>query len=842
MNGVRGWAVLVAAVGCGLVACDDGGGGGDDEMDVGQPGPPMDTPDVFGGMLPADAGPMTPDAAPPQMETPCDPAAPPPPDPCATDATGLCTPGTIACCTEADAISGACVVNTTWCVGDVLPGTLSEACDDGRRDEDCDGLIDEDFTWTDPGSGTALGVGEPCSVGLPGCVMAGSVICDADGVAICSAEAAPTGEEICDGADNDCDGAIDEDFDVGEPCAEGLGVCAATGVYACGPDGGLICRADQPGQPAADELCDGLDNDCDGATDENFPDRGIGEPCLVGLGGCTAEGVQVCTADGASITCDAEPLAPTLEQCGNQVDDDCDGIIDEGFESFGAPCEVGVGVCRREGEIICDPNAPTRLRCSVQVGAPTSDIDRCDGGDEDCDGLVDEDFEVELVVCGGENQCVAATRTRCADGVPGDACREGGPIGGDATCDGVDDDCDGLVDESFARQPVTCGIGACQRDGERLCLSGLDQIDCAPGFPRANDRTCDGVDDDCDGLVDEDYVSEPTECGRGACARRGGTICDGGRIESTCSPGEPTADDNCNGRDDNCDGHTDEDFAAEAIECAPGSCAPTSVPICVAGEVHDTCRQGAVISPLDGTCDGVDDDCDGAVDENVAPGPSICGTGACRAEGTARCIGGAVSDNCVAGEPGIDDVCDGIDQNCDGAIDEGWRPQPFTCGTGACANTVMTRCDAGVITAECQPAEPGVDDTCDGVDDDCDGVTDEAWRRESRECDEGSCREMSFTVCTPDGPTITCRVGPVTPVDRTCDGFDDDCDGVADEDAQGQPVRCGFGPCAAQGTRRCIAGEWQDQCIPGQGQPADVTCDGTDDDCDGVIDEDGACP
>ncbi len=76
------------------------------------------------------------------------------------------------------------------------------------------------------------------------------------------------------------------------------------------------------------------------------------------------------------------------------------------------------------------------------------------------------------------------------------------------------------------------------------------------------DATCDGVDDDCDGLFDEDFVSTPTTCGVGACSgNTGQLLCSGGTLEDTCDPFEgASSTDPCDGIDNDCDGTTDEGF------------------------------------------------------------------------------------------------------------------------------------------------------------------------------------------------------------------------------------------------------------------------------------------
>ena len=97
----------------------------------------------------------------------------------------------------------------------------------------------------------------------------------------------------------------------------------------------------RPARPAKTnvERCDGLDNDCDGATDEGF---GVGEACAAGTGACERAGVRACAEDGASAACAARPGDPVAEIC-NGLDDDCDGVVDN---PAGASCQAaGDGGC-----------------------------------------------------------------------------------------------------------------------------------------------------------------------------------------------------------------------------------------------------------------------------------------------------------------------------------------------------------------------------------------------------------------------------------------------------------------------------------------------------------------
>ena len=180
-------------------------------------------------------------------------------------------------------------------------------------------------------------------------------------------------------------------------------------------------------------------------------------------------------------------------------------------------------------------------------------------------------------------------------------------------CDGNDNDCDGLVDEELARSCSTvCG------EGLETCEAGA-WIGCDAPAPAAVEA-CDGwFDDDCDGVIDEgcDCVDgDVRSCGVdvGACAA-GIQYCDLGTW-AACEGDVPPAPETCDGTDDDCDGTTDED-----CECTDGETRPCglSVGACTGGT--QSCFAGSwtgcqgAVEPREESCDGVDDDCDGEIDE-----------------------------------------------------------------------------------------------------------------------------------------------------------------------------------------------------------------------------------
>ena len=338
---------------------------------------------------------------------------------------------------------------------------------------------------------------------------------DGDGVTTCAGDCDDTNANVspliaeditCDGLDNDCDGAVDDDFvSVRTEC--GTGACFAEGQTSC--VNGVVVDDCMAGLPlgAEDATCDGVDDDCDGVTDDEF--LSVRTEC--GAGACFAEGATHCVAGVVMDDCVAGIPAPDDSLC-NNADDDCDGMTDEDFVSTRTEC--GVGGCFAEGITQCVGGT---IVDTCSPGVPAAEDGICDGLDEDCDGMTDEDVVTMRVEC-GVGACTALGDLTCVNGVPVNACQPGIPAPNDSVCDGIDNDCDGLVDEDYVTTGSTCGVGACAATGQNVCHNGVIIDSCMPGSPQLGDATCDGVDDDCDGADDEDYIGQPTMCGVGACA------------------------------------------------------------------------------------------------------------------------------------------------------------------------------------------------------------------------------------------------------------------------------------------------------------------------------------
>ena len=675
-----------------------------------------------------------------------------------------------------------CDAGRIVCDGQAQPG--AERCN--GQDDDCDGRLDEQVPEN----------GQACQSGQPGICAAGRQAC-ANGALVCRPLVQP-GVEECDGIDNDCDGRVDE----GDPGGGGAcrtdqpGVCSG-GRTVC-EQGAVQCR---PIMPAAPEACNGLDDDCDGRTDEDNP--GGGGECNSGEPGRCGSGREFCI--GGRLSCQAvnEGIA---ELC-NGLDDDCDQRVDEGNPEANRACDTGrAGICAG-GLTACNAG---RVQC-VEQQDPAAEA--CNGLDDDCDGRSDEDNPGGGVACDtGEPGACGAGTTTCRAGRL--SCTASGMADAEQ-CNGIDDDCDGTTDEGDPGGGAACETGqagACAR-GRIACQRG--GLVCA-ALEVAAAETCNGRDDDCDGTIDEAVPAGP------ACRVEALGVCAGGLMQCVdgamqCQAEADPQAELCDGLDNDCDGAVDEDLGLDqACDTGlPGVCGPGR-PVCDAGGV----RCDSEVRPNDEFCDGLDNDCDGSTDEDVADLGGACGNGQvgeCRV-GALACADGLV--DCAGGPQPRDEICDGRDNDCDGTIDENLR--------NACGR--------------CGPAER---EACNGDDEDCDGTVDEdAPCPTGQGCQHGQCVDPcdnlecpgSFACvdgwcidpcsvlecaageqcrngrCVDPCVGVACSMGEICGLDGRCgpdDCFHTGCDAG---------LRCGRGGCEPDpcGNVDCGLGEFcrDGQCIP----------------------------
>jgi hypothetical protein len=588
-------------------------------------------------------------------------------------------------------------------------------------DNDCDGVTD----GFNRACATACGAGtETCTVGTWGACTAQVPIA-----------------EVCDGRDNDCDNQIDEeDPNEGTFCnVSGQQGACAQGTRVCRGNLGLVCEGPSP----STEICDSLDNDCDGATDEvgNAP-AVFQDDALVGYwsfeersGSTFRDNAGVNNSGqifrdarlgqsaryGNGLSLDGSQDYAEIPAEGTELDlDGRNAITIAGWFYPRAHTAQAFTIYRSTSYYLTMINGQPSfygygLTAPGYHSAPQAlPLNQWSHVAATYDGS-----NVRLFVNGAQVHAVAVTGSFQADNSP--------LVFGHRTSSN-NTTFNGLMDEVFLfrkalsaaeinslRTPempgggVTCGTGSqgvCA-DGASVCQAG--QFLCNAPLPSA--ETCDSLDNDCDGQTDEGNPQGGGSCATGnpgVCAV-GSYVCTSGALVcNAVQPGQRA--EVCDGADNDCDGQTDESFPGQGGACtvngARGVCAAGALACVSGGEVCVGPQPSAE------SCDNRDNDCDGQTDETLTRACStICGGG------VEACSAGTWG-GCTARQPTAE-ICDSADNDCDGQTDENIRRTCRTAcggGTEVCVNGGFTACSAQVPSAE----------LCDGLDNNCNGFIDDA--------------------------------------------------------------------------------------------------------------------
>jgi len=849
----------------------------------------------------------------------------------------------------------------------------------------------------------SVGSMRPCGF-VAGACRPGTQICNDSGWSECAGGTLPTAE-VCDGVDNDCDGAIDDglicECDPNQPsrdCGSNIGMCRFGQQYCVKVGDGYRWSTDCVNEiKPRQEHCDNLDWDCNSVPHNGFNLQNdplncgtCGNSCqrANAIGSCVA---GVCkfscqvgfydlngkSEDGCEYMCPyTKPLAAEIA---NGLDDNCNGVVDEGFNFDTDPLNCGKPgrKCQFANASASCVDGDCRLN-ACSVGFVDKDKDPWNGCeysctktanaevcgnklDDNCDGEVDEGCDCDPadttpVLCGNNTGTCKSQKTCQTNGKYGACTVMVGPKA--KSCDAVnhlDLDCNGLADDSefdltkdvmncgacgsvcsFPNAQALCVNGACQMGTCSLAYHDLDKdskngCEYGPILPtNGGIEQCDGIDNDVNGKIDDGpatcactLINSSRDCGPalvGEC-RPGVQTCKAPGQWSTCDLTRAVSPvkEICNDKDDDCDGVIDNGFDLQTDPLNCGACnvrCPfvNATASCVAGKCaiakcnpyfydlngkpEDGCEFGPCIKEGPEVCDGRDNDCNGVIDD-VAGGcgcmvgsTQTCGknVGECHA-GNQACLGPAPGHwgPCQNEQFAVPEICNNRDDDCDGKVDNGFDLTSDVKNCGACgtvckfanatASCVQGACQMGACEtnwydfnknvadgceAPCVKTNGGVEQ-CDKIDNNCDGTVDEGFNTQTDLLNCGACGHAcnlpnAVPVCTAGVCAISsCKPGywdldkdpndgcehaciPTNNGVEICDGLDNDCNGTPDDGifcnckTTESPRECGTGIGMCQTGTQSCINGVWQACT-GMVDPRPIICDAnTDMNCNGIPD------
>ncbi len=778
---------------------------------------------------------------------------------------------------------------------DVNPGAL-EVCGDGK-DNNCDGGENDvgatgckDFFLDQDSDGYGIAGAKQCICQAEGSYKgANSGDCNDT-----NKDISPGKAELCDNADNNCDGKVDEgcNDDADGYCDDKMTTVGFPNV--CVKGGGDCNDTVAKANPGAAEACDNIDNNCQGGADEGCDDDND-DYCDAGM---TVEaGATTCSKGGADCKDDDATINPgTPELCSTLADDDCDGSANDenaiGCKKFGVDAD---------GDNYTDKTSANKCLCKAEPpltglnGGDCNDKNKlvnpaiselCDGVDNNCDGKTDEGCDddqdgfcdIDMATIGKPTICLGGGGD-CNDAAsainPGakEVCNNSSDENCDKDLNGIDAvGCSKFyLDNDKDGWAVNLALCLCTAKDNYVISDVSKTGDCADVdneiYPGAAEVCGDGKDSNCNGsqndvaaILCKNHYKDGDKDGYGGndgsclCVAEGAYITtltgDCNESDASINPGAAEAcdnvDNNCaGGADEGCDDDND-DFCDSAllVKGVPTTCSKGG------GDCGDTIS--AINPAAVETCDNLDQDCDGQADNGCdsdkdgycEKSKTIVGTPAICLKGGNDCddFNGLVN-------PGKTEICDDADNNCNSSTDEGCdEDKDGYCANSKSVNGVPKICTKG--TGDCDDANakvnPGATEICNGADDNCAGGADEICNDSDK---DGYCVGSSAVSsgCPKGGGDCDDNSPAVNPgaVEDCASPIDDNCNGLSNEenatscvtffqDNDGDLYGSSGGKCfcSQQGTFSATRGGDCDESNAKVNPGATEVCDGLNNDCD----------